>query len=111
MKRLSALLVIGLATMSLSLGAAENVSQQPAAAKSSAAKRTLYAADGRFHQIHTKTLQLGCTNCHASEQKDILFLRKDEALPVGMPGQVDRHMCASCHTAPSKPTWYGAAAR
>ena len=111
MKRLIALLIFGLAATSMTLGAAENVSKQPAAAKSGAAKKSLYVANGRFHQVHTRKLQFACSSCHAPEQQDVLFLRKDEALPAGMPGQVDRQVCVACHQQPNKPAWYGAAAR
>ena len=63
------------------------------------------AADGRFHQAHTKKLSLQCDTCHAGEQKDMLFLRSGEA--QGM-GPVDRHVCLGCHKSPAKPSWYDA---
>ena len=110
MNRLTAILILGLAVISMPLVAAEDGAKKPVAVKA-AGNKSMDPVRGRFHQIHTRKLQLGCTNCHTSEQQDILFLRKDEALPVGMPGQVDRHMCAACHTQPGKPAWYGAAAR
>jgi hypothetical protein len=81
------------------------------AAAADSEKRSLNPVDGRFHKIHTQNLKMGCGACHSAEQKDILFLRKDEPLPVGMPGQVDRHTCLSCHTKPAQPAWYGGAAK
>jgi hypothetical protein len=54
---------------------------------------------------------MGCDTCHSGGQTDILFLRKDDVPAPGMPGQVNREVCASCHTAPAKPAWYGATAR
>lgn len=110
MKRLTAILILGLAVISMPVVAAEDGAKKPAVVKA-AGNKSMDPVKGRFHQIHTKKLQLGCTNCHSAEQKDVLFLRNDDVVPAGMPGQVDRHMCASCHTQPSKPAWYGAAAR
>ncbi len=62
---------------------------------------------GYFHRLHTRNLKLGCTACHAQDNHDILFLRKDHPMPPGMPGRVDRTVCLSCHQAPAQPTWYG----
>lgn len=69
--------------------------------------RSLDPAKGYFHQLHTKKMKMACTGCHSTEMRDILFLRKDDVVPAAMPGQVDRAICLGCHTAPSKPAWYG----
>ena len=111
MKRLIALLILGLAAISMPLGAADDVARKPAAAKPAAAGKSLDPVKGPFHQVHAKKLQLGCASCHASEQQDILFLRKDDAPTPDMPGQVNREVCLSCHKAPAKPAWYGATRR
>ena len=111
MKRLIALLILGLAVTSMPLVAAEDAGKPAAVAKPAVGKKSMDPANGRFHQVHTKKLKFECTSCHSSEQQDVLFLRKDDVLPAGMPGPVDRHLCLSCHQQPSKPTWYGAAAR
>ena len=89
--------------------AADGAAKAPAA-KPAAGAKSLDPAKGRFHLVHTKKLKLDCISCHSSEQKDVLFVRKDEPLQGGMP-QVDRQFCTSCHAAPAKPTWYGAASR
>lgn len=104
MRRLIFAVLLGFAIGTLPVSAADNAPKTPAAGK------TIDPAKGRFHQVHTKKLKLACDACHAADNKDVLFLRKDEALAGGMP-QVDRQLCASCHTAPNKPAWYGAAVR
>lgn len=102
MKRLIALLIIGV--VAVSAGAVD------AAPKKQAAK-SLDPVRGYFHQLHAKKMNMACGSCHSSEVRDILFLRKDDVVPAAMPGQVDRHVCLSCHQAPGSPTWYGAASR
>jgi hypothetical protein len=77
------------------------------AAKKKGTVLSLEPAKGYFHQVHTKQLGLNCNNCHSAENSDLLFLRKDDAVPVGMPGQVNRSICLGCHRAPSRPAWYG----
>lgn len=61
---------------------------------------------GAFHQTH-KALKLECNGCHSANNADVLFLRRNDVVPIAMPGQVDRKVCLGCHTAPSKPAWYG----
>ena len=73
--------------------------------------KSLDPAKGYFHRVHTQKMKLGCNGCHSTEAKDILFLRKDDVVPAAMPGQVDRAICQGCHTAPSKPAWYGLSAK
>ena len=68
---------------------------------------TLDPRTGYFHQVHTKNLGMTCATCHSSENRDVLFLRKDDVVPAEMPGQVNRSVCLGCHKAPGKPTWYG----
>ena len=108
MKKAIALFILGLAIASTSAGAAEGV-KSPAAPKSSA--NGLDPAKGRFHQIHTRKLKLGCSTCHSRDTKDPLFLRKDDVVPASMPGQVDRSVCLGCHQEPNKPAWYGASSK
>jgi hypothetical protein len=76
-------------------------------AKKKGVVKSLDPANGYFHQVHTKTLNMNCISCHSSDNRDLLFLRKDDAVPAAMPGQVNRSICLGCHTAPSKPAWYG----
>ena len=110
MRQLIALLVLlGFAVSSTTFAAEE--AKKPSSTKTTAGTRSLDPAKGRFHQVHTKKQKMACTNCHSTEVKDALFLRRDEALPAGMPGQVDRSLCLGCHQEPAKPTWYGSAAR
>ena len=99
MKRLLALALLGLALLAAPAIAADTPTKRPVAAKRS------MAADGRFHQTHTKKLSLQCDTCHASEQKDVLFLRSGEAQGIG---PVDRNGCLGCHKSPAKPAWYDA---
>jgi hypothetical protein len=68
---------------------------------------TLDPGTGYFHQVHAKNLGMPCVTCHSSENRDILFLRKDDAVPAEMPGQVNRSICLGCHKAPGRPAWYG----
>ena len=109
MKQLIALIFLGLAVVIAPLAVADDAAKKPAAAKSVAGVKSMDPAKGRFHQTHTKKLKMVCTNCHSAEVKDPLFLRRDDVVPAGMPGQVDRSLCLSCHQEPSKPAWYGAA--
>jgi cytochrome c553 len=104
MKHLIALLIVGIAVTGASFGAAD-------AAPKKGATKSLDPAKGYFHQLHVQKMTMTCATCHSSETRDILFLRKDDVVPAAMPGQVDRHVCLTCHQAPGKPTWYGAPAR
>ena len=101
-----ALLMLSLAVTSMPLGAADEAAKKPAAVKTSAGK-SMDPAKGRFHQRHNKKLGMECGTCHSGEAQDTLFLRKDEALPVGMPAPVDRSVCLGCHQGSAKPAWYG----
>lgn len=111
MKRLIAFFVLALATATFPAGAAGDAVKKPAAGKTSASTNSLDPSKGRFHQRHVKKLKMDCTSCHSPETKDDLFLRRDKTWPAGMPGQVDRSFCLSCHQEPAKPSWYKAAAR
>jgi hypothetical protein len=73
--------------------------------------KSLDPVKGRFHRQHTQKLKMACDTCHSGDQTDVLFLRKDDVPAPGMPGQVDREVCLSCHKAPAKPAWYGLSAR
>ncbi len=79
-----------------------------ACAAMSQSKSELDPQTGQFHRQHAQTLGMACNACHANEQKDILFLRKDERQANG---PVDRSVCLGCHQAPAKPAWYGASSR
>ncbi len=111
MKRLIAFSILALASATFPAGAAGDAVKKPAAAKTSASANSLDRTNGRFHQRHLKKLKMDCTNCHSPETKDDLFLRRDKTQPAGMPGQVDRSVCLSCHQEPARPSWYKAAAR
>ena len=65
---------------------------------------TMDPMSGRFHAKHTQQIGLQCTNCHAAEQADTLYLRAGERQGIG---PVDRNQCLACHKAPASPTWYG----
>ena len=106
MKRLIAAIVLGMAVAALPAVAADDAAKKPAA-KPVASAKSLDPVKGAFHRGHTQTLKLSCDSCHASELKDVLFLRGEEVLASG-PGPVDRAVCITCHQAPAKPTWYGA---
>ena len=110
MRQLITLLVLlGFAISSTSFAADEV--KKPSSTKTTAGTRSLDPVKGRFHQVHIRKQKMACTNCHSTDVKDTLFLRRDEALPAGMPGQVDRSLCLGCHQEPAKPTWYGSVAR
>ncbi len=100
MKRLIASALLGVALVASPVIAADTPTK-----KATAAGKKSMAADGRFHRTHTKKLSLQCDTCHASEQKDTLFLRSGEVQGIG---PVDRSNCLGCHKAPAKPTWYDA---
>ncbi len=106
MKRLIAALVVGIAVAALPALAADDAAKQPAA-KPAASAKSLDPVKGAFHRTHTQKLKMACDGCHATELKDVLFLRGAEVTASG-PGPVDRGICLGCHQAPAKPTWYGA---
>ena len=111
MKRVIALMVMGVAMLVLPAVAADDAAKKPAAVKAAAGNKSLDPIKGRFHRQHNQKLKMACDTCHSGGQADILFLRKDDVPAPGMPGQVNREVCLSCHKAPVKPAWYGAAAR
>ena len=106
MKRLIAAIVLGVAVTALPAVAADDAVKKPPAKRGTA--WSLDPMKGRFHQIHNQKFKLSCDTCHATELKDVLFLRGSEVTVSG-PGPVDRGVCLGCHQAPSKPAWYGAA--
>jgi cytochrome c553 len=95
MRRAVAVLTLSLAAFAMSAVAADQ------------GRNSLDPVKGRFHKQHTQKLKMDCGTCHASEQRDVLFMRNDRPLPAGMPGPVDRHVCLSCHDKSSKAAWYG----
>jgi hypothetical protein len=109
MKNPLALTIVGLFALGLAAGTIDAAMNQSAA--QTAEVKSLDLQKGSFHKQHNQTLKLPCATCHSPSSQDTLFLRKDEPLPAGMPGRVDRTVCLSCHKAPAKPTWYGAAPR
>ena len=106
MKRLIAAIVLGMAVGALPAIAADDAAKKPAA-KPVASAKSLDPVKGAFHRTHTQKLKMTCDTCHATELKDVLFLRGAEVTASG-PGPVDREICLGCHQAPAKPTWYGA---
>ena len=106
MKRLLAAMVMGIAAMALPAIAADDTAKKAAAKPVSSPKWSLDPAKGQFHKVHTQNLKASCDTCHATERKDVLFLRAAE-VPRG-PGPVDRATCLACHQVPAKPAWYGA---
>ena len=111
MKRVIAAIAVSIAVLAMPVVAADDAAKKPVAAKAVAGAKSLDPVKGGFHRQHTQKLKMACDTCHGSGQTDILFLRKDDAPAPGFPGQVNRELCASCHTAPAKPAWYGATAR
>jgi hypothetical protein len=107
MKRLIAAMVLGIAVAALPAVAADDAATKPASKPATSAK-SLDPVKGGFHRIHTQRRKMACDSCHASELKDVLFLRGAE-VSAGGPGPVDRGICLGCHQAPAKPTWYGPA--
>ena len=99
MRRALAAIGIGIVAVTLSATAADK------------GRNSLDPVKGRFHVQHTQKLKLDCGTCHSPEVKDTLHMRNARAMPVGMPGVVDRHVCLGCHEKPSKPGWYGGAAK
>ena len=110
MKRAMAVMVMGVAMFALPANAADDAGKKPAATKATRNK-SLDPVKGDFHKLHNQKMKMACDTCHSGGQSDILFLRKDDAPAPGMPGQVNREVCLSCHKAPAKPAWYGATAR
>jgi hypothetical protein len=111
MKRVIAAIAVGVAVLAMPAAAADEAAKKPAATKASAGNKSLDPVKGRFHRQHTQKLKMACDTCHSGVQTDVLFLRKDDAPAPGMPGQVDREVCLSCHMSPAKPAWYGLSAR
>ena len=105
MKRLIVAVVLGLAAAALP-AVADDAAKKPV--KPVATAKSMDPAKGSFHQVHTQKLKLACDTCHASEAKDVLFLRGPEVMVSGA-SPVDRATCSGCHQAPAKPTWYGSA--
>ena len=110
MKRAIAAIVLGFALLAMPAMAADGGAKKPVATKAATGDKSLDPVKGRFHRQHNQKLNMACDTCHSSERTDILFLRKDDAPAPGMPGQVNREVCLSCHKAPAKPAWYGTAA-
>ncbi len=107
MKSLLISLAFGLMAMAL-LGAdaATPVSDMKPPAKWSVNKKTM-AKDGRFHYLHVKKEKMDCSDCHANESRDRVFLRGTEAPPDPLSAHVDRKECLDCHSGNKKPLWYG----
>jgi len=104
-------LTLLVAASALAMGALSAMAADAPVAKSTAATTApkYMAQGGRFHTQHVKKLKFSCDSCHQAGVQDVLFLRAAEPLPAGMPGQVDRAICLTCHQAPQKPTFYGPA--
>lgn len=111
MRRLLAAMTMGLAALAMPVIAADDAAKKPATTKTAAGIKSMDPIKGRFHRQHNQRLKMACDTCHSGGQTDILFLRKDDVVPAGMPGQVNRQICLACHTQPNKPTWYGASAQ
>ena len=111
MKRAFAAIAVCFAMLTMPVVAADDAAKKPAATKAAAGTKSMDPVKGRFHRQHNQKLKMACDTCHSGGQTDILFLRKDDVPAPGMPGQVNREVCASCHTAPAKPAWYGATSR
>ena len=105
MKRLFTALALGTVFSVPSALAADVAAKKPAKPVASA-RLSLDPFKGKFHQAHMQKLKASCETCHATELKDVLFLRGSE-IPRG-PGPVDRATCLGCHQVPAKPAWYGA---
>jgi heterodisulfide reductase subunit A-like polyferredoxin len=106
MRRLIIVALLGAIGLVASVQAAD-VPAAKAAAAAPAAKspaNRMDPAKGAFHKKHTQQLKLGCNTCHDGSKPDGLVVKAG-----GGPAPINRDACLSCHQAPSKPTWYGAA--
>jgi hypothetical protein len=106
MKRLLVAMVLGSVVVALPAAAVDDTAKKVAAKPVASPKLSLDPNKGQFHQVHTQKLKASCDTCHATELKDVLFLRGSE-VPRG-PGPVDRATCLNCHQVSAKPAWYGA---
>ncbi|OGA04807.1 MAG: hypothetical protein A3H35_17755 [Betaproteobacteria bacterium RIFCSPLOWO2_02_FULL_62_17] len=98
MKQFLGFLVLGFA-----LAAMPAISAAQDAAKATVKQKSM-AQTGRFHQLHTKKLAMGCAACHKSDPGEVL-------LQVPRAKMVDRQICLDCHKDGSQPAWYGVVAR
>lgn len=103
MKALILGVMLGTLTFALPALAADPAANAPAA-KATAPAYRMDPAKGVFHKKHTQKLKLGCDTCHDSSTSDILVVKAGAG-----PAPINRESCRSCHQAPGKPTWYGAA--
>ena len=107
MKKLLIPLLFGLAAALSPALAAESVADMKAPTKWAPTKKTM-EKNGRFHYLHVKKQKMDCSDCHADESKDVMFLRNTEAPPATLTAHVNRAECTECHQGDKKPTWYGA---
>ena len=109
MKTLIASMALG-----LTLVIAPAIAGDGPAKKPGVSNKYLMGVNGRFHKLHQSTAKLDCEDCHAKQQDDILYLRKDDPMSAELAkvGQVDRNGCLDCHKPGSKqkgktPTFWG----
>jgi nitrate/TMAO reductase-like tetraheme cytochrome c subunit len=107
MKRLLIAVALGVAAAAAPTLAAQAVADMKPPAKWAPARKTM-EKNGRFHYLHVVKQKVDCSDCHADQSKDIMFLRNTEAPPAGLAAHVDRADCLECHQGAKKPTWYGA---
>jgi len=107
MKKLLIIVALGLAAMVAPVLAAQPVGDMKPPAKWAPGKKNM-AKDGRFHYLHVVKQKLECSDCHADENKDVMFLRNTEAPPAPLRAHVNRGECLECHQGSKQPTWYGA---
>ena len=102
MKKLIALMALGLAVAMAPAFGADAAAPAAAAKPAKVAKITgkpSMLVEGRFHKIHEVQEKLLCKDCHNKVQKDILYMRNDDTMPPKMDevGQVARKGCVVCH--------------
>ena len=108
MKKLLTMTLLGLSLAMGTAFAADVATNKAAPQTVKVTSKTKSMAElGRYHTIHKTSQKLDCEDCHGGGEKDILYLRTGE--PQGSEGPVDRKGCLTCHQAPKKPTYYGAA--
>ena len=107
MKSLLIAVALGLAALSAPALAAQAVADMKPPAKWAPGKKNM-EKNGRFHYLHVVKQKMECSDCHADENKDLMFLRNTEAPPAPLAAHVNRAECLDCHQGTKKPTWYGA---
>lgn len=106
MKSLLIAVVLGLAAMGSPAFAGQSVADMKPPAKWAPARKNM-EKNGRFHYLHVVKQKMECADCHADQNKDVMFLRNTEPPPAALVAHVNRAECVECHQGNKKPAWYG----